>query len=298
VLIGPNGVGKTFLLQQMLKALLGDGETGKKARWYGKFTSNNKEDQQLPIANLVSVSFSAFDHFVLMPDRKPLRESDVSKYIFYSSIGLRRARNTGRGKGTPKSGGMLAREFANSAWACVNGPRLSRWHRAVNALESDSIFKDADVLSLSAYGDEKAFEKEAKVLFNSLSSGHKLVLLTITQLVETVDEQTLILFDEPEAHLHPPLLSALIRSLSDLLINRNGLAIVATHSPVVLQEVPKSCVWKLRRSGNTTIAERPEIETFGENVGVLTSDAFALEVTKSGFHTMISQVAEQENKLY
>lgn len=85
-------------------------------------------------------------------------------------------------------------------------------------------------------------------LFGKLSSGHKIVLLTITRLVETVEERTLVLLDEPEAHLHPPLLSALVRALSDLLINRNGVGIIATHSPVVLQEVPRSCVWKVRRT--------------------------------------------------
>jgi predicted ATP-dependent endonuclease of OLD family len=112
-------------------------------------------------------------------------------------------------------------------------------------------------------------------------------LLTITRLVETVEERTLVLLDEPEEHLHPPLLSAFVRALSDLLFDRNGVAIVATHSPIVLQEVPKSCVWKLRRSGVEAIIERPEIETFGENVGVLTREVFGLEVTQSGFHKMI-----------
>jgi predicted ATP-dependent endonuclease of OLD family len=107
-------------------------------------------------------------------------------------------------------------------------------------------------------------------------------------LVETVQERTLVLLDEPEAHLHPPLLSAFVRSLSDLLINRNGVAIIATHSPVVLQEVPKSCAWKIRRNGTKVDAERPEIETFGENVGVLTREVFGLEVTHSGFHKMLS----------
>jgi hypothetical protein len=95
--------------------------------------------------------------------------------------------------------------------------------------------------------------------------------------------------DEPEAHLHPPLLAALIRAVSDLLINRNGVAIVATHSPVVLQEVPRSCVWKLRRNGGGAVVERPEIETFAENVGRLTHEVFGLEVTRSGFFKMIAE---------
>jgi predicted ATP-dependent endonuclease of OLD family len=79
----------------------------------------------------------------------------------------------------------------------------------------------------------------------------------MTRLIELVDERTLILLDEPESHLHPPLLSAFIRALSDLLVKRNGVAVIATHSPVVLQEVPKSCAWKLRRSGRVALAERP-----------------------------------------
>lgn len=119
-------------------------------------------------------------------------------------------------------------------------------------------------------------DSHQSALFGRLSSGHKIVLLTITRLVETVEERSLVLIDEPETHLHPPLLSAFVRSLSGLLINRNGVAIIATHSPVVLQEVPRSCVWKVRRSGRVTEVERPEIETFGENVGILTREVFGL----------------------
>jgi predicted ATP-dependent endonuclease of OLD family len=113
--------------------------------------------------------------------------------------------------------------------------------------------------------------------------------LSITRLVEFVEEKSLVIVDEPEGHLHPPLLAAFVRALSDLLINRNGVAIVATHSPVVLQEVPRSCVWKLNRAGREARADRPDIETFGENVGVLTREVFGLEVTQTGFHKLIAE---------
>jgi hypothetical protein len=92
---------------------------------------------------------------------------------------------------------------------------------------------------------------------------------------------------------HPPLLSAFVRALSDLLTNRNGVAIIATHSPVVLQEVPKSCVWKMRRSGREVVVERPDIETFGENSGTLTSEVFGLEATHSGFHQLLREAIEE-----
>lgn len=68
---------------------------------------------------------------------------------------------------------------------------------------------------------------------------------------------------------------------------------IATHSPVVLQEVPLSCAWKLRRSHNIAIAERPTRETFGENIGILTREAFGLEVTRSGFHSLLDEAVAQ-----
>lgn len=35
------------------------------------------------------------------------------------------------------------------------------------------------------------------------------------------------------------------------------------------------------------MVERPVVETFGENVGVLTREVFGFEITKSGFHRML-----------
>jgi hypothetical protein len=106
------------------------------------------------------------------------------------------------------------------------------------------------------------------------------------------------LLDEPEGHLHPPLLSAFVRALSDLLVTRNGVAIISTHSPVVLQEVPKSCVWLLWRSGREARAARPEVETFGENVGILTREVFGLEVTNSGFHQLLKAAVGEPGANY
>jgi ABC-type molybdenum transport system ATPase subunit/photorepair protein PhrA len=293
VLIGPNGVGKTFLLQQMTKALL----VHRKHKRYGTFITKNEENGSA-ISNVVSVSFSAFDHFVSVQERKPTK-SDVLDYLRYSYVGLKRASGApSNARGNPKTAGMLATEFVNSLWACLNEPRLSRWRRAITGLETDVIFKSANVSSLVQYRrKEELLKKLARRLFRSLSAGHKLVLLTTTRLVELVDEQTLVLFDEPEAHLHPPLLSAFLRVISELLINRNGLAIMATHSPVVLQEVPKICVWVLRRAGHDVRTERPEFETFGENVGVITREVFGLEVTNSGFYGMLRDVVEPDSSV-
>src|SRR5262249_20059802 len=197
-------------------------------------------------------------------------------------------------KDSPESlAGQLTRNFRISFEKCRIGLRRERWRAAIETLENDPLFAEAEITTLLDLPDNK-WRQVAENLFRQLSSGHAIVLLTITCLVELVDERTLVLFDEPESHLHPPLLSAFIRTLADLLIRRNGVAIIATHSPVVLQEVPRSCVWMLRRTGNVSVAERPTIETFGENVGILTREVFGLEVTTTGFHQMVRHAAEVE----
>lgn len=288
VIIGRNGVGKSFYLNAMSRALVAPESSTDEN---GKFSDTNDifgVGFSSPFANLVSVTFSAFDDFPIIR-----RKKNALAGLPYSNIGLRKLKKiaTEEGKGAlapiTQEPNDLATDFIDSAKLCAFGERSERWLRALKTLESDPIFEEAQIAELSKF-DDTQFSREAGRLFRRLSSGHKIVLLTITKLVEKVSERTLVLLDEPEAHLHPPLLSALVRALSDLLISRNGVAIVATHSPVVLQEVPKSCVWKLIRHGGGAKVERPKIETFAETIGQLTHEIFGLEVVRSGFHKILA----------
>jgi len=285
VLIGRNGVGKTYLLNLMTKALLGSNAASSQS---GEFEWEENAHILKRFSNLVFVSFSAFDHSELLPEG----ESDESG-LKYSYIGLRRNTENSKGSGTPKNIEMLTSEFVKSLGACQIGARRNRWSSAIKVLENDPVFKYAGLSELinAALSDEDGRRHVAQN-FGLLSSGHKIVLLTLTRLVETAEERSLVLIDEPEAHLHPPLLSAFTRALSDLLTDRNGVAIIATHSPVILQEVPKTCVWVLSRFGKEAKAERPETETFGENVGILSREVFRLELTHAGFHRLLEKAVE------
>lgn len=285
VMIGRNGVGKSFLLNGMTRALVSGQKDEDSDGIFRSQESIFAETTESPFANIVSVTFSAFDDFAIIPEAR-----NALKGVRYANVGLRKRIKNKDGETITitRDPTELANEFSSSAKTCVIGEKKSRWFQALTTLQADPIFEEAQVASLASI-EESQFGRHAAQLFRKLSSGHKIVLLTITKLVEKVEEKTLVLMDEPEAHLHPPLLSAFIRALSDLLINRNGVAIVATHSPVILQEVPTSCVWKIIRHGVAARADRPEIETFSENVGVLTREVFGLEVTRSGFHRMLAE---------
>lgn len=279
VLIGRNGSGKTRLLHSMARELLGVESTQVPS---GSFDSAEVDGPGF--TNLVFVSFSAFDQSDL-----PQEGADGFN-VSYSRIGLQEADGT-------LSPEELARAFAGSAQRIFQRGLNSLWKEALRTLESDKNFRDAAVadlveeqMNLGPDGQPRAQVEET---FRRLSSGHKIVLLTVTRLVETVVSRSLVLLDEPEAHLHPPLLSAFVRALSSLMQERNGVAIAATHSPVLLQEVPRECVLVVRRSGGTSKVDRPVRETFGENVGVLTHDVFSLEVTRAGFYKLLEEAAEE-----
>lgn len=270
VVIGRNGVGKSFMLNDITTALTRPDQAA------GSIVFNQRGDDTLAnrFANVVSVAYSAFDAF------EPLKRQPAGAgAIKYQYIGLKKVDQPGAG---PKSHSLLAAEFGKSLKGIVEARRLDRWQGILAYLATDPIFGDCLDRLLNLGPDE--LREETRLIFSDLSSGHKIVMLTLTRLVETVEEATLVLIDEPEAHLHPPLLASFMNALTELLEDRNGVAIIATHSPVVVQEVPRGCVWKLNSAGGFLTADRPLIETYGENVGTLTQEIFGLEVTTSGFH--------------
>ena len=274
VLIGRNGVGKTHMLTSMIRCL----STGNQDGQYGKFSFEHRTK----FSNFVCVAFSPFDTYP-MPD--DIEEDEYSgKYTY---IGL--------GSGQEIRMQRLEEQFIAALRSCNKyKEKRTLWIATMTLLNSDPIFANNGASALlSPQGTEEGeLVVSAQELFSRLSSGHKVILLTLTCLVAITMERTLVLMDEPENHLHPPLLSAFVRALSALLIQKNGLAIISTHSPVILQEVPKNCIWQLYRNNTILRAVRPERETFGENVGVLINDVFGLEVTHSGFHGMLLQMVE------
>lgn len=285
VLIGRNGSGKTTIINDMIAALIDKASDFAFCEKTLFGMSSLRDDY---FSGVVSVSFSAFDSYDYPED-----QNDPRKGMRYHYIGLKKRLDSAGGL---KNLDDLSIEFSESLESCLSlSAKKQRWQSAISMLGTDTNFEASNFFSLSEVfnNSPQQFKMASQRAFKKLSSGHAIVLLTITKLVETVEEKTLVLLDEPETHLHPPLLSALIRALSNLLKNRNGVAIAATHSPVVLQEVPATSVSILSKTGSILKAERPAAETFGENVGSLTREVFKLEVMKSGFYVMLKEMVNE-----
>lgn len=272
VIIGRNGVGKTRLIKNIIYTILGIDKNDSNSHSRIRFTKDDISNEEFD--SVLHVSFSAFDNKINI---------DSNKFQF-QEIGL----------SEDKNGLLLEEEFVQSFIIANYGERKKLLRTVFDILNYDPIFQEMDIEQYLADDLNQEKNKENLIsLFKKLSSGHKVIVLAISQLVHKIQEKTLVLIDEPEGHLHPPLLAAFIRALSEILTAYNGAAIIATHSPVILQEVPSNCVWKLSRYGQYTKATRPQIETFGEDISTLLSDVFRLEIEKSGFRNVLSTLVDK-----
>lgn len=145
VLIGRNGVGKTTLLNDMAQAIV---DKDADAEAVGAFTAQIDGSDKRLFTSLVSVTFSAFDPFEPLPTRQ-----NKSEGVQYAYIGLKHVGPSKDGKPrTPKSPDALSSDFGSSVLICRQGARVSRWRRALEMLQADPIFRDAEVSNLARSG--------------------------------------------------------------------------------------------------------------------------------------------------
>ena len=166
----------------------------------------------------------------------------------------------------------------------------------INCIFQDNLDSSvflSDIHNLDGKNSEeknKIIEQIFGDLFDESSSGHKIMLLSISKLVLT-QKYNLVLIDEPELFLHPPLVSNFIRSISEIMTKKNALCILSTHSPIIVQEIPKDCVKIIERSRENIFSIiEPKYETFGENLSTLTNEIFKLDQYTSGFYTLLKDI--------
>jgi ABC-type branched-subunit amino acid transport system ATPase component len=142
ILIGRNGVGKTHTVNQMTNALVRPDDGS-----YGLFALNDAAGVNEPktFPNIISVTFSAFDPFEPLPSP----ENKLSS-VRYQYVGLKHVGKDEDGNPKPpKSPDDLATDFGQSVHVILAQPaKRERWKRALTLLESDRIFKRAEVWKL------------------------------------------------------------------------------------------------------------------------------------------------------
>ncbi len=269
--IGNNGVGKTTYLKEIAKKIvIGDFDCKILSE-----VNTDDIDEGIDIdyiEKVLFISFSAFDNNI----------PDIKIKCKFDYLGLH------DGDGGFKCPDVLSKEFSKSLKNLINGKKLKYIKKVLKPLENvDYLGEHIDYF----FAHIEELPKIVK-MYTELSSGHRIVLHTLVLLMDILHQGVVTLFDEPETHLHPPLLGAFLQSLQIICDTYNGLLIFATHSPIILQEVLTENVLVLRRLDNDVTYSRIDIVTYGQNVSKLTRTAFGYQ--NVGFHSTISELVENK----
>lgn len=242
-IIGKNGSGKTKLLSSLAKEL----STAEAPNFLPKKPLFGK---------IITISYSFFDTF----------EIPTGDALFnYAYCGLKKT-----------DGSWLSAEEL-----------LGRFFAAIEKIEYKNITKElyqilVTFIPSGILTDLFKFEK-SKVIFikktfrvnqNKLSSGQRIQMYIITEILANIRQESLILYDEPETHLHPNAITVLAKTLFKLVDQFDSFCILATHSPLLIQELYSRNVFIIEREKENANIRLLEKECFAENLTVITDDIF------------------------
>lgn len=263
-IVGKNGTGKTQFLSQLASSLSGLNESNNNIIFKGR---------RPPIDRVMSISYSVFDGF-----NKVRGDDSVYSYVY---CGLQTENGI-------LSQDQIQQNFKMAYSQIINRDRFNDWENIIReVLESEH----QDIL--------KKIEKDD---FSSInwSSGQHILISTMTELVCNIEKESLILFDEPEIHLHPNAIANVMRMFSKLLEEYDSYAIFETHSPIILQELPSTNIQIFEKIDNTFLVRNPLIECFGDNISNIISDIFDVTEIESYHKQVLKKLSDQipEEEVY
>lgn len=332
VLIGPNGVGKSQLLHQLVNDWLNSGprvehqETG--------FVEKPN------LSQIVVVSYSPFERFPVDLEAHNLQDKDAYRYFGFRGRSV--SKTPGKLPGIVLSHQAPKKTAAVSLLECladdVRYRGLRSWANklatvervlrtafefdfaTVNVGEASGravrFYSDGGLVDPPAFDidgeryipissdriDELNIDKLRKALNDAdgvtffrdgakveLSSGQRLFSFIVINILGAIRRDSLILIDEPELFLHPTLEIQFIDMLKTILDRFNSKALLATHSLVVVREVPTDCVHVLSRTKDGLSIRTPPFQTFGGDMQRISSYVFGDSEASKPFERWIEE---------
>lgn len=305
--IGKNGSGKSTTLYQIAKILY----ASPRSRSLIANSVGKLEDNRLGISKLIMLSYSSFDNFLLpgntyaecrtMVDNLKDHEG---RFVFCGIRDVVRDME----EFAETNNNITDEDFAHKS-SCDRLPEVTLKNPSSLAEEYfyalDSLYKDdrKQEIWIEIQKDTKneqaelwetteelmvlpisQFANNNKEKFNSLSTGYKFFLHALAHIVANCDFNNMILFDEPENHLQPPLLSFMLREIRKILFKYRSVMLISTHSPIVLQEIFAKNVRIVKRRGKSVAFIQPGIETYGESFGAITNEVFNLNSDNTRYY--------------
>jgi len=270
--IGKNGTGKTQLVTSLPQDIAN--------KIIDKF------EPDVPIfSKVIAVSYSAFDNFTV-PE-----SSAAFNYVY---CGLR---NSSLGNNL-MSEHQLTSRFEHTVKEIVRKARVNRWRSILsNFLHEETIeelFIPLEASEVRNFDEYKFNTLRFRTFKDLLSSGQRIILYIISEIVSNIRYDSLIIYDEPETHLHPNAITDLMNTIYQLVKEFQSYCILATHSPLVIRELMSKNVFVVEKIGNVSQVNKINIECFGENLSVLTDEVFMNKSARKQYKTIIEELVRQK----
>lgn len=306
VFVGKNGSGKSTAMYKLARLIHSDPTL----RFSLKESLGEISPSDIGVNKLLIFSYTPFDNFYLpgmdeaqlLSQLKNLEYEDCS--VLFNGVRDMLSEMEQRAKNTqeiPDDGRVSSICLKpNEALCCefltalnfietAGATREQLWNGFLSAcrLHQQNLYDDLDRI-ISA-PEESKYEEFAKT-----ATGHKFIIHSIARLIAYIEENSLVLFDEPENHLHPPLLSFYYARVRKIIDSYNSVVFIATHSPVIVQETFARNVNIVRRLDGKTVISQPQIETYGATITSITTEVFDLTTDKMDTYNVFRRVFEKE----
>ncbi|WP_424361405.1 AAA family ATPase [Methylocystis parvus] len=314
VITGRNGSGKSTLLARLARVLHAS-QADRRRKVVSRL--GTIEPPGIGFTRIITVSYSAFDTFqvpgVDVEEKRQIitdLRGGTGRYVFAGLRDIAREleeRLNDADQATArvpddrfaldrqdrthlKSSEQLADEYERMIASISDVDRVRLFNRALTPLLADPSFSDIpDPMGL--------LNGAPRAMFMGWSTGQKIVMHTALTLVAYTNPKSIVLIDEPESHLHPPLLAALMHAVRVVLEEQDAFAVVGTHSPVVAQETLGRHVSVISRVNDIVTILEPKIETYGESIGEITEEVFGLYSGATDFHQTLRALVEAGSDL-
>lgn len=164
----------------------------------------------------------------------------------------------------------------------ASNKKLTQWKSAIEFFEFETWVEDIKIAFL-----DRDIIKEDLEKIDNLSSGQATILLYITKLVSSINQGSLVIFDEPETFMHPPMVKAFIRAVSEIVNNNKAFCLIATHSPVIIQEIPHCNVYRLDSNHEL---KNTNYKTYGQNLDTLYKNIYGLALQQTGYNSFFNDL--------
>ena len=293
-IVGGNGSGKSYKINKIIQSHL---------------EGDNKFSQ------IIHFSLSPFDNTIKYTDANQRKEfkgeiKDENGDILYEKVGIASIDNRWlRAIQTKIENLTEIKSYINERYGVVSGEDTIPYLEVkdcftiyiqnilldlIASIEKMKLWEDSLqyfefeewALNVREAFSDRSVNLEVFKSIDNLSSGQATILLYLTKLVSSVNKGSLIIFDEPETFMHPPMMKAFIQSVSKIVKKVGAFCLVATHSPIIIQEIPHCNVYNINSEHKI---ENICYKTYGQNLDTLYKNIYGVELQQTGYCALLSE---------